>query len=501
MNKIRKTELAVATGIYLLLLFPLLYTSVSNNVFELQDRYGYKFAEYNQVFDYYIHYLLPSLAKMTILYLAFLFIHFVIVPQYFEKGRWWMGIPFAIATIALVFVTLMVSASYYSGYLLGVYDTIQGAHTHFAKSAFILTIFCAVLYIIYYILRELYCRYGQEWISRTNFPKQLSSELGIAVALWILLVILAISSDSYTIIRLIVMAGPVFICLLFVWSYIVFPQYQQHGNKNKLFRDILLTTAATCIALALVLSVIGWYGRRGFLMAGLMGGLALLIILPLSWWLHRIRRSQQATVSGLQIALGTSAATLDFHRSQINPHFLFNALNTLYGTALQENAALTSEGIQRLGDMMRFMLHDNHQEKIPLDKEVAYLRNYIALQTLRTQAAPNIAIEVNIEEKDWDLWIVPMLLIPFVENAFKHGISMRYRSRIVVSLSCTQKHIYFDVYNTVHERPENDPERENLGIGLNNVKQRLNLLYPGKHELTIRHTATEFFVHLTIDTE
>ncbi|ASZ11855.1 histidine kinase [Chitinophaga pendula] len=501
MNKVRKTELAVVTAIYLLLLFPLLYTSVSRNVFELQDMYGHKFARYHQVFDYYIHYLLPSLARMTILYLALLCIHFVIVPRYLEQRRWWIGIPLAIITMALVFVTLMVAGSYYNGYLLGVYDTVQGAHTHFAKSAFILTIFCAVLYIIYYILREVYWRYGHEWISRTGFSKQLSSELGIALALWILFIVLAVSSDSHTIMRLIFMAGPVFIGLLFVWSYIVLPQFQQHGDKNKLIRDILLTTAATCVLLALVLTVIGWYGRKGFLMAGLMGGLALLIILPLSWWLYRIRRSQQATVSGLQIALGTSAATLDFHRSQINPHFLFNALNTLYGTALQEKASLTSEGIQRLGDMMRFMLHDNHQEKIPLEKEVAYLRNYIALQTLRTQAAPNIVIEVNIEEKDWDLWIVPMLLIPFVENAFKHGISMRYRSRIVVSLSCTQKHIFFDVYNTVHERPENDPERENLGIGLNNVKQRLNLLYPGKHELTIRHTATEFFVHLTIDTE
>jgi LytS/YehU family sensor histidine kinase len=92
-----------------------------------------------------------------------------------------------------------------------------------------------------------------------------------------------------------------------------------------------------------------------------------------------------------------------------------------------------------------------------------------------------------------------MLLIPFVENAFKHGISLRHRSRIVISLSCTAEQIFFDVYNSVHPRPENDPEREGMGIGLNNVKERLTLLYPHRHELSIRQTATEFFIHLTID--
>ncbi len=99
-------------------------------------------------------------------------------------------------------------------------------------------------------------------------------------------------------------------------------------------------------------------------------------------------RSQKNEVLTLEKALGRSSANLDFLRSQINPHFLFNALNTLYGTALQEQAGRTSEGIQKLGDMMRFMLHENTEEKIHLSKEVGYLQNYIALQRLRTQESP-----------------------------------------------------------------------------------------------------------------
>ena len=92
-----------------------------------------------------------------------------------------------------------------------------------------------------------------------------------------------------------------------------------------------------------------------------------------------------------------------------------------------------------------------------------------------------------------------MLLIPFVENAFKHGISFREPSHIKIALEKRGNTIYFDVYNSKHTRPENDPEKDKSGIGLPNVKQRLELLYPKKHELVIRETGKEFFVHLTID--
>jgi sensor histidine kinase YesM len=91
-----------------------------------------------------------------------------------------------------------------------------------------------------------------------------------------------------------------------------------------------------------------------------------------------------------------------------------------------------------------------------------------------------------------------MLLIPFVENAFKHGISLREPSHIRVTLDVKDQVLYFDVNNSKHHKPENDPEKDKSGIGLNNVKQRLQLLYPARHELIIRETSREFFVHLTI---
>ena len=147
---------------------------------------------------------------------------------------------------------------------------------------------------------------------------------------------------------------------------------------------------------------------------------------------------------------------------------------------------------------MRFMLHENTQEKILLQREIEYLENYISLQKLRTASSELISIDTDIEVYTGSLQIAPMLLIPFVENAFKHGISMREVSHIKTSLHVRENKLYYDVYNSIHHSTKNDPEVEQHGVGLENVKQRLQLLYPQKHELIIRETIKEYFIHLTI---
>jgi LytS/YehU family sensor histidine kinase len=165
---------------------------------------------------------------------------------------------------------------------------------------------------------------------------------------------------------------------------------------------------------------------------------------------------------------------------------------------LQEGAARTADGVQKLGDMMRFMLQENNLDLILMSREIGYLNNYIALQKLRTQASPEILIEDNIQLQDCDHRIAPMLLIPFVENAFKHGISLREKSWIKIGLRCDKRTIHFRVSNSMHPRQDSDPEKASSGFGLKNVVGRLKLLYPGKHELEIRQGPDEFLVELTI---
>src|SRR6202012_3792651 len=109
---------------------------------------------------------------------------------------------------------------------------------------------------------------------------------------------------------------------------------------------------------------------------------------PFTWMVYWLRKDKILAMRGLETNLARSRADLEGLRSQINPHFLFNTLNTLYGMALSERAERTAEGIQTLGDMMRFMLRENTQDFIPLDRETHYLRSYISLQRLRIQTSP-----------------------------------------------------------------------------------------------------------------
>jgi LytS/YehU family sensor histidine kinase len=170
----------------------------------------------------------------------------------------------------------------------------------------------------------------------------------------------------------------------------------------------------------------------------------------------------------------------------------------LYGTALQENAERTASGIQKLGDMMRFMLHENHLELIQMSKEIEYLRNYVALQKLRTQSSSEIIIEENISDQNCNHKIAPMLLIPLVENAFKHGISLKEKSWIQINLECDEKNILFEVRNSMHPRRDNDPEEGKSGIGFKNVLERLKLIYGSKFQISVNGDGKEFFVQLSI---
>lgn len=200
----------------------------------------------------------------------------------------------------------------------------------------------------------------------------------------------------------------------------------------------------------------------------------------------------------LQTQIVSKSAELSTLRSQINPHFLFNALNTLYSVSLKENAEKTSDGIQKLGDMMRFMLNENHQDRIPFSKEIEYLHNYIDIQRMRIDENHNIEIKVNIQNSEREIFISPMLLNPFVENAFKHGISFRNPSWIYITLTHDAQKLYFKVHNSLHPKQENSPDQDNNGIGLENVKKRLELIYPNRHTLDIQVSDNDYFVSLII---
>ncbi|GAB3951711.1 hypothetical protein GCM10028805_32410 [Spirosoma harenae] len=210
----------------------------------------------------------------------------------------------------------------------------------------------------------------------------------------------------------------------------------------------------------------------------------------------RLSLTKEKTV--LQTQVSSKSAELASLRAQINPHFLFNALNSLYATALKENSEKTADGIQKLGDMMRFMLQENNRDRIPLSKEITYLQNYIDLQRMRLDESHGMEIRVTIQDPDRDIYLAPMMLIPFVENAFKHGISLRNPSWIYITLTLDKTHLYFKVHNSLHAQQASDPEDGRSGVGLENVRKRLELIYPGRHQLTIQQSDQDYFISLTL---
>ncbi|WP_205687045.1 sensor histidine kinase [Chitinophaga rhizosphaerae] len=498
MNKLQKVEIWVATGIYLLALLTILFPVLSYD--GRHSGLSWLYNENGVPYDHFLHSVWPGLLTYTALYGGFLLLNFRAMPQFLEHHRYWRGIAIAGGTAVGGFLLLMVAESWKFGYRTD-FSSVRAFHNWCAGRAMIIVFVCLVVFAVYSGIKSLVLAGAENGLGRRIAGIKIPVDMIILIIIWLAATFFFILDRRPARTNLIFWSGGCYIIAYYFISRRFFgPLLRKERHWKELLPNAIMVFLVTYV-LACVLADASTNISNMSAFYFLIFVCQLLIVPPLAWWLTWATLSQKNEVLTLEKALGRSSANLDFLRSQINPHFLFNALNTLYGTALQEQAGRTSEGIQRLGDMMRFMLHENTVEKIHLSKEVGYLQNYIALQRLRTQESPDIKIEVNIQDANCEHAIAPMLLIPFVENAFKHGISLRNRSWIVVSLSCDDHHIYFDAYNSLHPKRENDPERNSLGIGLNNVRQRLEHVYPGRHELSIRETASEFFVHLTLKSE
>jgi len=185
---------------------------------------------------------------------------------------------------------------------------------------------------------------------------------------------------------------------------------------------------------------------------------------------------------------------LAFLKSQVNPHFLFNILNNICSLARKKSDE-TEQSIIKLSQIMRYMLYESKDEKVSLEKEVEYLQNYIELQRLRI--SDTVIINFTINGNPENYLIEPMLLIPFVENAFKHGISYIDDSKVEINLKMEKNLIHFRVENFIAKKSEDNIAVES-GIGLKNVMRRLELLYPGKHEISIKDDKVKYIVDLKI---
>ena len=195
------------------------------------------------------------------------------------------------------------------------------------------------------------------------------------------------------------------------------------------------------------------------------------------------------------IAKEKAETELIFLKSQINPHFLFNSLNSVYFLIDKDNVE-ARQALHKFSDMLRYQLYEVKGEKISIEKEIGYLNDYIGLQKLRIE---NCYVQFNVDEGIKSFFIEPLLLIPLIENSFKHlsHFVNAKKNEIQIELSKQNGEMIFQVRNTTEGKQIHEFSNDG-GIGLNNVKRRLQLLYPQKHQLTILEEQGWFDVQLTI---
>jgi len=216
-------------------------------------------------------------------------------------------------------------------------------------------------------------------------------------------------------------------------------------------------------------------------------GIAIIIKLMKHWW-HKQKETAQ-------VIKEKATAELQLLKAQVHPHFLFNSLNNIYSFTL-EGSPKAPGMIQKLLNLLHYMLHECIQPLVPIETELRMINNYISLEIVRY--GDRLKIDLQLPQSV-DAQIAPLLLIPFVENSFKHGTSkMLEKPYILLSISILDNTLYFKLINSKPPGSEETVPHGTGGLGLKNVKKRLDLLYPATHELQLFNEPTTYTVLLKI---
>lgn len=471
----------------------------------------YNITHPNIAFDYTANLFLPRIGVVLTLIVIYFWINLFIIPQLRRVNyRSFFIYPWVLFQLLLLSFLLAIGvnvATYYAHPAWNNYDEFRlfalfgynetpltDLWAGFDRALIFLLVYC-----IYAGIREYLIHRIESAGAQRNYQVLIANQVAISLCIFFLLPSLTsvfhiINDDA--IYRAYFVFIPSVIFVYFSNTYWLFPRFAStSGNAFQLIWRLAISTFFYAILIVL-------FPNRGGVTPNMLlinWIIQLVVVTPITWMLYQQRKDKIRELRGAEIALSKTTADLQFLRSQINPHFLFNILNTIYAMALVDGSKRTANAIQMLGDMMRFMLDDNHLDFIPLSTEISYLQNYIALQKLRIQDSDEINIGEKFTVDSCTHEIIPMLLIPFVENAFKHGININEKSWINITLTCNDNSIHLRVKNSIHKNDANDLERKHTGIGLKNVKERLMIFYEGRHELRYASTEKEFIVDLIIN--
>ncbi|NQV41642.1 MAG: histidine kinase [Candidatus Marinimicrobia bacterium] len=236
------------------------------------------------------------------------------------------------------------------------------------------------------------------------------------------------------------------------------------------------------------------YTSRETMTLTILSGNVIVMIAGVFFGLARERNSQIRRQEKLE--LQNLEAEVKYLRSQLNPHFLFNSLNNIYAITQRNEDQEGSDALLRLSGLMRYMLYDSAGDSVGLNQEIEHLQNFMDLMLLKYERnnPPDIKFEIQGDTENYK--VSPLILLPFVENAFKHGIDNHGKGFIHMNLVTSLDFIEFSLVNS--RFPDRIATQEHRGIGLENVKRRLEHLYPNKHKLEINMTEKQYQVLMRI---
>lgn len=290
-----------------------------------------------------------------------------------------------------------------------------------------------------------------------------------------------------------------FAFIVYLNLFYLFPWYRKHKN----FWYHFFSLAGAALLLTPIKTVLFFWATTGYpeaqysyysnqlfsFISTFFAGASATIYQITNEWLVQQRDKKELESQNLQ-------SELKFLKSQINPHFLFNTLNSLYALTLKKSD-LAPEIVLKLSEMMRYMLYECNEKEVPLSKEINYMQNYLELEKLRhgNKMLIDLKVSGDLEDKK----IAPLILIPFIENSFKHGVSNQVTHGFVnLELIVQENDLHMELENSKAPSLPKINGKRSGGIGLANVKRRMMILYPEKHALNISESPNTYKIELDL---
>jgi len=287
--------------------------------------------------------------------------------------------------------------------------------------------------------------------------------------------------------------------LVYVIRYYLYNKYYQKGKPVMFFflsLSLVLYFIPVVWIIAMIMSGINVSFSLLFTIDLLIVYLVTLAIVFISVSIMLLREKGRGKSEQAQFEKEKREMELFALKNQIDSHFIFNTLNNIYGLALKKSDH-TPQSVLLLSEILSFVIYETKNDFYPLSKEIQLIRNYIELEKMRYGESISIDFEVNdiIDNS----FITPLILFTFLENSFKHGVSKTVHNPWVkIRLKSSVSEIFFEIENSIPENPDNSGQDGNKGIGLENIRRRLTLLYPQMHKLVTRKSENSFYVGLSL---